>query len=124
MPAQKKLTNVLEASGAFDHNPQRRNKDEPDPVGVLGDPPTGFTPAQKRTWKEIQDSSPPGVFGAQDRIAMEMCVKMLCQFRSGKLKTNLYIRLESLLCKFGMTPADRSRVKSTKPKTGKGWDSV
>src|SRR4051812_5446681 len=67
-------TELLERSGAFDHDPQRREarSDEPLPSGPLGDPPEYFSAAQKAIWHELAEQVPEGVLTIADRILVEI----------------------------------------------------
>jgi hypothetical protein len=57
MPARKP-TRLLEISGAFKKDPQRRRNHEPIPSGPLGDPP-GFLPEPvKACWRELNAMIP------------------------------------------------------------------
>lgn len=115
MGRPKLPTNVLDARGAFKKNPQRRPKDEPSAAaaGPLGDPPDHFTPKQIDCWNYIVSKCHEGVLTDADSIALEMAAVLLDQFRTYPLDVPAarIIRLDSLLSRFGMTPADRSKVK-------------
>jgi hypothetical protein len=105
----------LEARGAFENHPERKEDraNEPVPTGELGDPPAVLTPLQKALWAELAEIIPPGVARNADRWAIEMAVRIMSRVRTGRAKGNEYSTLKSLLASFGMTPADRSRVKAT-----------
>lgn len=114
MPAPRKPSNILQMSGAFDKNPDRKRarKDEPIPTELLGDPPARLSDSEQAAWHEVVSIAPPGVLMNSDRIAMEILATLLAQFRAdphGFQPTRL-ARLESMIVKMGLTPADRSRV--------------
>lgn len=119
MARSRTPTNVLDARGAFKKDPQRRRID-PDVAGPLTEPPAGLSQAQIDCWKEIVRVAPIGAITESDRITLEMAACLLSEFRCARtdFPVNKLLRLETLLGKFGMTPADRSRVsgKNDKPR--------
>ena len=112
MARPRKPTANLELVGAFDRNPQRKRKSEPEPTGKIGKAPSSLNAMEKKIWKEFTTNSPHGVFGNSDRIALEVACKLLSEFRIDyenftAAKMN---QLTNLLGRFGMTPSDRSKV--------------
>ena len=125
MPAHRKNLDVHLMSGAAAKNPQRfrDRQSAPTPTADLGRPPKHLTPAERKTWKEIVSIIPPGVLANSDRIAVEVAARLLVRFRSGELsKASEISCLMSLLARFGMTPADRNKIGSTKPDKPKETD--
>lgn len=118
----RKPSNVLEMSGAFRKNPQRRAEraNEPQPTAPIGDPPPHLTANAARAWQDIVRLAPGGVLGDTDRLYVEIAAELLAMKRElGVLamepaKLN---RLETMLGKLGMNPADRSKVNA--PGSGK-----
>lgn len=107
-------SNVLELRGAFDKNPQRR-REEPKVDTGLGAPPDYLTTEELAAWAEIEASAPEGILSRADRITVEMMVRTLIKFRNREpVKTAEMNLLLSMLSRFGMTPADRSRVAAPK----------
>jgi hypothetical protein len=98
--------------GAFRKNPQRMKARENEPTGLpeLPAAPESFTADQKKAWTDIVDNCPAGVLKASDTIAVEIAARLLAQLRAGTLDAKLYGQLNGLLSKFGMNPADRSKV--------------
>ena len=119
MARPRKPTATLELTGAYKKNSQRRHEFEPKPGDGPGEPPLTMDFDQQEIWREIINQCEPGVFGPSDRMALEIVTKLFWEFRfkyddftAAKLN-----RLETFLARFGMTPADRSRVAvPTKPK--------
>jgi hypothetical protein len=107
----RKPTAVLEASGAFLKNPQRKRPAEPQPSGVLGDPPPHLEREETLTWHELAANIPPGVATNADRHTFEMLVCLMVGFRHRRLNGAELSQLTALSGRFGMTPADRSKVK-------------
>jgi len=111
MGRPRKPTAVLELTGAFRKNPQRK-RTEPPATGPLGVPPEHFTGEQAVVWHELAAVCPPGVLTRADRVLVEIAVVLMLRFR----KQGTYMRrgyfnlLVSVLSRMGMSPADRSRV--------------
>lgn len=112
MARPRKPTAVLELKGAFNKDPQRQRDAEPVPTDGIGDPPDHFDVVKVKAWEEVVSIAPPGVLFNSDRLALEMFVCLLVEFRgnpNGFHQAKLG-RLESLCGKFGMTPSDRSKI--------------
>jgi hypothetical protein len=108
-------SNVLDARGSFRKNPQRKRED-PDTAGPLGNPPSHVKDEVLKAWKEIAKSAPLQVLTESDRLALELAANLLAQFRLNPVEfpAAKLVRLEALLGKFGMTPADRAKVGGKK----------
>jgi hypothetical protein len=112
MARPRKPTAVLEASGAFINHPNRKRPHEPKPVGELGDPPETLSQTERLLWLEIAADLPPGVGTNADRKSFEIMVCLMNQFRQSRRITGAELsQLTGLFGRFGMTPADRSKVK-------------
>jgi len=113
-------TNVLKMNGAFDKNPQRERED-PD-TGKLKSCPAHIPEAQQEIWKEIVKAAPKNVLTEADRFGLEICCALLNQFRLDPVEfpAAKLVRLEALLGKFGMTPADRAKVAGPAQKKPQG----
>ncbi len=112
MARPRKPTAVLQLKGAFNKDPQRQRDAEPVPTDDIGDPPSHFDVLKVKAWHEVVSIAPPGVLFNSDRLALEMFVCLLVEFRgnpNGFHQAKLG-RLESLCGKFGMTPSDRSKI--------------
>lgn len=85
MARPRKPTAVLEQNGAFDHNPQRRDarESEPIPTGPLGDPPSSLTDVERGIWHELTLQIPPGVLTIADRMVMEVLCALIARHRGG-----------------------------------------
>jgi hypothetical protein len=114
MPARKP-TRLLEISGAFKKDPQRRRNHEPIPSGPLGDPP-GFLPEPvKACWRELNAMIPPGVLAVSDRWAVELAARAMANARDGSITNAERAVLSSLLGRMGLTPVDRARIAAPPP---------
>lgn len=107
-------TAVLELTGAFKKDPQRRaaRTNEPAPEGDLGPPPKHFNADLAAVWKELAATCPAGVLTSADRWLVELACSLMLNFRRSKgLVTGKELsQLVTCLSRMGMTPADRSRV--------------
>jgi hypothetical protein len=117
MPKPRLPSKILEMRGAFDKNPSRgrEREGEPEGDGLPGDPPDTLTPDEQAAWREIVSLAYPGTLSSGDRLALEYGAVLLVYLRQERymVPAPLLGRWEAFLAKFGMTPADRSRVKST-----------
>lgn len=115
MGRPRKPTNVLEMSGAFKKDPQRKRQDA-ETSGPLGKAPPHINGAVLNAWNEIVKSAPREVLTGSDALAIEVAANLLAQFRDDPIEfpAAKLVRLEALLGKFGMTPADRAKVGGKK----------
>lgn len=118
MPQPRKPSKILEMTGAFDKNPDRGRArvNEPVPTGELGGPPKHLDDKAKKIWKELSKILPRGVAADCDRLSFELIVTLMSRFRDGSIRGFELTVMNSLLSRFGLTPADRSRVSATPPK--------
>jgi len=145
MSRPRKPSAVLELSGAFRHDPQRRRPSEPKESRPLGESP-GRLPADCIAfWNELVEMSTYGVLKISDRWAVELCCRLMekatremstatilelsrCAdlsaddvkvlIRRETISSGELSTLRSLLAALGMTPADRTKlsVSPEKPK--------
>ena len=108
-------TNVLDARGSFKKHPERKRQDA-EASGPLAAAPDHINGAVLHAWNEIVDSAPLDVLTNSDRISLEIAANLLAQFRNNPIEFTAakLVRLEALLGKFGMTPADRAKVGGKK----------
>ena len=108
-------TNVLDARGAFKKHPERKRKDA-ETSGPLSAAPAHLAAGAMQAWQEIERSAPRDVLTDSDRLALELAANLLAQFRENPVEfpAAKLVRLEALLGKFGMTPADRAKVGGKK----------
>jgi hypothetical protein len=130
MPARRKPTALLVASGAYAKNPARARdrEDEPTPEGPLGDPPAEWTEGAAsnqryveylKAWAEIVAQAAFGVLTSADRDAVELAVLLKYKIRRaaagyGKATSGDFAQLRALLGQFGLIPSERSRVKGAR----------
>lgn len=126
MPQPRVPTNILKLRGADKKNPGRMKKrgNEPNPKGPLGSPPRHLDDLQKNCWRELVKIVPEGVFANCDRWAVEIACVLMAEFRAAPqmMSGARLSRLDSLLGRFGIVPADRSRVSVPKQKEKNPFD--
>ena len=112
MPRPRKSTAILEASGAFTHDPQRRRSVDTEPTGNgdIGEPPARLDEQQKAAWGEIVSMLDAGVLKRSDRVALEHAARLFARMWDGSLTASEGNTLLSIISRLGATPADRSRV--------------
>jgi hypothetical protein len=124
MPANRVPTPILEARGSFASHKNRKTARAGEPVETrpLGGPPRTFTEEQRKLWREFARMVPTGVATYADRWGVELIVAAMTKYRAGTAKSMDMQQISSLLARFGLTPADRSRVAATlAPKVDDEW---
>lgn len=109
-------SNVLEMRGAYKKDPKRARNDEPAPEGDIGPCPGYFGQDQIEAWENIVETCHLGVLCRADRLAVEQAAVLLAGFRKNpdEVKSSDRSMYLTLLGRFGMTPADRSKVVAPK----------
>jgi phage terminase small subunit len=112
MSRPRKPSAVLEASGAYVHDPQRRRPQAPMCKAPLGHAPLHLGEQERAIWAEIASTLPEGLAGDADTVAFEVLVCLFSQFRHnrGTMLGSLVAQLTSLFSKFGLDPASRARL--------------
>ena len=107
----RKPTRVLELTGAFKKDPQRRKdrEGEPEVSAPLGAPPDQLDESERARWNEIKRTAP--WLGAPDRGVVEQTCRLWTLMRSRKATTAEMKLLSTNFTLLGMTPSSRSRVK-------------
>ena len=82
--------------------------------GPRGVPPARFDAELTEIWYEMVDRLPPGVWAQSDRLAVEMACRLTRKLLHDGIHGAELSTLNSLLSRFGMTPADRSKVSVPK----------
>lgn len=113
MARPRKPTRTLELLGAYKKDPKRKQKRarEPQPEAGLGKPPKTFDESERARWRDLVEICAAGVLTKQDRPA----AMSLCQLWAALLRNKISVSERSLLHglfgKFGLTPADRSKIQ-------------
>ena len=105
----------MDTRGAFLQNPRLKHDDAPTSTVPLGDPPAHLSHEEQDIWIEVSEQLLPGVGKESDRIAFEALVILIGRMRFGLLKATELVAMVSLCARFGMTPADRSKISVEKP---------
>ena len=124
MARPRKPTAVLELTGAFKKDPQRKRarRGEPMPTGEIGAPPTHFDARLKATWYEILSMAPAGVLTGADRILVELTCSLLNGLRTSTCERGDKALLKGCLASLGMSPAERSKISV--PKQAEEQDDI
>ena len=114
-------------NGSAKQHPERHREDHliPEPENGIGSAPKHLDPEVQVIWDEVVELIPKGVAGDSDRLSLELLCRVLFEIRTTeKFIASHYQQFISLASRFGLTPADRQRVKvPEKPKTS-GFDDV
>ncbi|CUI04689.1 hypothetical protein BN2497_4155 [Janthinobacterium sp. CG23_2] len=116
MPKPRTPSNILEARGAFAHNPDRQREDF-ESGAFDKSAPAYFNEAQVAVWNEMVGLLPESVLQSTDRMAVELTSRLVARFRAlddGDVTMAQAAQIRTALASLGMTPADRSRVSSKK----------
>jgi phage terminase small subunit len=115
MSRPRKPTSLLEASGAFRHNPSRRagRADEPKPTGDLGPPPDWLGVRARKCWHGIAASVPYPLTNADGHI-LALTAHLESRVRGGRASAAEFNQYRACLREIGMTPASRSNVSVPK----------
>jgi hypothetical protein len=74
------------------------------------DTPAGFSDGAHKVWDQLHADFPVGYFKISDRYPLAMMCELIAKQLEGKISSKQEDRLLTLFGKFGMMPADRSRV--------------
>ncbi len=122
MPAHKKPTVILEATGAFKKNPNRARPNEPiSDVKFPVTAPLHFDELQTATWHEVVKIVPAGVLTGADVLTIEIIARLLTEYRTSgdEFPMARLGRLTSEMNKVGMSPSSRAGLTVDKPKKNK-----
>lgn len=116
MARPRTASNILELRGSFDHNPSRRRADpQSEP---LGSAPRLAPVTFKKAWDYIASTAPAGTLQKRDRVYLEVAAQLYVQLRNegaAEMHPARLARLEMMLAKLGLSPADASRVTAAPP---------
>ena len=116
MGRSRKPTAVLDATGAFAKNPQRKaaRENEPEPNGPIGDAPDYFNQTELSIWDEYVDEAPAGVLTKGDRKTLELAVRLTAKARFERAATGKWIRcLARAMESVGASEDDIDEMKET-----------
>jgi phage terminase small subunit len=130
MARPRKSSEEQNLKGAFDKDPSRARVD-PVAKALIGDPPKRLSKLEKSIWDELKANSLPGILKDSDRDAFET----LCRLKAIERKYGIggpgsplglnngqLTGMTNLFGRFGMTPADRTRLAAPAKKKTKAED--
>ena len=118
--ANQKPSKILELSGAYQKNPDRKRLSEPMPNESIGKCPDRLCAKHSELWDEVVRNCVEGVLTIQDRHALEIIVRGLYDICYGVADRDGVVvpvsgtdrdRVFKQMGKFGMTPVDRANVQ-------------
>lgn len=119
MPRRRLPDNVVALRGTLRKNPQRaRARRSPAAPGALGEPPAFFTPKERAAWAMLAACAPEGTLGRRDEPLLILAARLYAEIQSrpiGKVPSSHLIRMESMLARLGLSPADAGRVQPPPP---------
>lgn len=117
---------LAEAKGALKKHPERYRKEPPAVAQPVGTAPAHLSPQAKACWFEIESLAPLKVLTGADRVTLELLANLLAEFRDDPtaFPANKMTHMRGCLASFGMTPSDRQRLGTEKPRGDKkdGFD--
>lgn len=130
MGRPRKPTKVLELTGRFKHDPQRKREreNEPDDDRSLGDPPECLDESQRARWVEMAMEGQAWLRWSH-RTVLEMAARLKDKIRKEGVaaKGSDFAVLKSYLAEIGITPASQSKVQTPgagKKKAANPFDAV
>ncbi len=127
MGRPRKPTQLMIIQGVNKNHPERineREKTEPKCDQPLQKPPAYLKAGELKLWNELAGLIVPGVLTAMDSFVFEITVRLMWKFRKDKITAGELGQLTRNLANMGLTPADRSKVVSSRPDTPKDWDNA
>lgn len=116
-------SSALEARGAFALNPNRKRSDPVDERGI-GPAPSHMSVDLCAAWDEIVGNTIPGTLGQADRLAVEVCARLLLKIRTGEATAGEMSLFTNTLGKMGCLPADRNRITIKKKAAGNAFADI
>lgn len=113
MGRHKQPREVAEFKGAHKKDPQRYRDESPKNLIELGDPPPHMYDEAKAIWFELSAYAIPNVLTVADRFTFEIACNLLAEYRESPIlfPTARLPQLISLLARFGLSPADRQKLR-------------
>lgn len=128
MPRPRKPTKILQMNGAAKRNPGRMQdrENEPQPEAGIGEAPGHLNAKECAVWDELVSVIPAGVMGNTDRIALEHLARLIVESRGDRENWSSAREKDLLtyLTRFGLTPADRSKVSVPKVRDKSPWQDL
>jgi hypothetical protein len=124
MPRHKQPLEIAILKGSVRRNPQRYKGKSASSGLPLGEPPDHLSAQTREAWKDLEQSSLPGVLQGSDRFIMEVTAGLLAEFRNKPydFTAGKYRSLLSCLGRIGLTPLERQKVGVVAPGTANAFD--
>lgn len=118
-PRTPTALHVLKGTEQKDPGRMRERANEPQPFGGVGPCPEHLGPEISKAWDYLVASAAAGVLTSMDKVILSQAAALLALFWQAPLEfeAKLHGRLETMLGRMGMTPADRSKVVVAKAPT-------
>ena len=120
MPARKP-TALKILNGSADHHPERANPDEPAPqvITVLPPPPAWLAPEAAPFWWDLgRGAMALNVMTVPDLYALALTAQAFVELQEAQgwqSRSDAWKRAMAGLARFGLTPADRSKLHAAPP---------
>lgn len=127
MPKPRKSTAILEASGAFDKNPQRAENRGVDAVNnqPVRACPEYFNEKERQCYAQILEDAAPGALKKSDSLYVENFARLQALMRSGiELTAALLAQSLAYTDRLGMNPKARPNVQLEKSKAGNAFTTI
>lgn len=97
----------------------RERANEPQPFGGVGPCPERLGPEIAEAWDYLVASSAAGVLTSMDKAILQLAATLFAKFWKSPMEFEAkdFGRLETMLGRMGMSPADRSKVVIAKAPT-------
>jgi len=114
MARPRKSAVVLELSGAFDKNPQRRRYPGFDSPPLNREPDPSWPLELQKAWTRIVDSVPEGGLRQMDRITVRIAAQLEVLLDKTDMYDPLHDKLDKAMWRYrralGLTPMYRARL--------------
>jgi hypothetical protein len=118
MPTPRKSLRELLESGTLQKNIgryQARIAAVANVISPIGRAPNHLTAPEKAIWAELVKTAPPGLLMKNDRLIVEVAVKLVHRMRTSEPKSSEINALATVLSKLGMNPTDRVKMNLEPP---------
>ncbi len=123
MGRPRKSARVLELTGSYKKDPQRKNDEAPEVKAITAaDAPTNMLAGPRRCFEELIGRMPEGVFTVAEVPMLEVAAELLFEARQcwAEFPAAKLGQLKSIYCQLGMTPGERTKlIAPGKPKGNK-----
>lgn len=119
MPRHRQPDNLLAFKGTKKRNPARHAEcTVPASSDNLGEAPAHFTPEERAAWAWLASCAPERTLGKRDEPTLALAARLWASITArpmDRVRSAETARMESLLARLGLSPADASRVSVPPP---------